>query len=222
MASCVLEEVLVHIERVSAQDRQCLDEENVAWIPRLGFLPPTMAFREIRRVLNASYTVSLRLERVAWLYCWLLPRRKIRPWLLFRFGASALHADCPTLLKALAKALQSGRPALDAQCEALLRDVLRLPDQQVPGSELAGTRGHVPGALERPALRGGVRRDERRTAKARDRHPRRPSRGERRTASGPPRRPGRRVLCGSPRRRWCALISIREKPKYCGAALRAT
>ncbi|XP_037526210.1 uncharacterized protein LOC119403340 [Rhipicephalus sanguineus] len=79
MALSVLEELLVHVERVCAEDLQCLDEENVAWIPRLGILQPTLAFREIRRVLYASYTVSMRLERVAWLYCWLLPRRKIRP-----------------------------------------------------------------------------------------------------------------------------------------------
>lgn len=109
LAKSVLDELLVHVERLSSYDHRSLDDENVAWIPRLGLLKPKMAFREIQRVLEASYTVFLRLERAAWLYCWMLPRRKIRPWLLLRFGTSALHADCATFLAAVTKALRSDR-----------------------------------------------------------------------------------------------------------------
>lgn len=107
MTRNVTEELFVHIQRVSPQDLQCLDEKNVAWLPPLRTLRPETVVPVIRRALGASPGVFVFLERLAWLYCWLMQRRHIRPWLLFRFGGRAVQFDYDVLLGNLADALQS-------------------------------------------------------------------------------------------------------------------
>lgn len=113
MAVNVLEQLLVHIQRLTAQDLQCLANiPNTDWLTRLRNLQPEVAAQEIRRILEASSSVFVRLERVALLYCWLMKNRKIGPWLLLRFGPSALQADCKVLLENVERAfLFVGRPA---------------------------------------------------------------------------------------------------------------
>ncbi|KAH6924947.1 hypothetical protein HPB50_026668 [Hyalomma asiaticum] len=111
IAADVRAELLRIMYLLSEQDFQSLDEENQAWLPRLGILKHHTAVQEIRRVLEASSTVSLCLERAAWIYCWLASRGTIHPWMLLRLGAYALQVDWPTTLKHLAHALPSaGRP----------------------------------------------------------------------------------------------------------------
>ncbi|KAL1437467.1 hypothetical protein MTO96_048855 [Rhipicephalus appendiculatus] len=52
------------------------------------------------------------LERVGLLYTWLMSRQKIGPWLLVRFGASALQGDLSTLLVNVSGTMESlGQPA---------------------------------------------------------------------------------------------------------------
>lgn len=112
MAVDVLEDLLLHIYRLTMQDIQCLAEvQDVDWFMRLRTLPPELAVQEIRCLLEDSSCASVFLERVFWLYCWLVSRQKIGPWLLFRFGASALQVDFNTLLGNVARAMRSlGRP----------------------------------------------------------------------------------------------------------------
>ncbi|KAH7939721.1 hypothetical protein HPB52_016409 [Rhipicephalus sanguineus] len=107
MATGVLEELFVHIQRVPAQDLECLDEDHVDWLPRIRMVRQEMAIQEIRRALEASPNVPECLLRVAWLYCWLMSRQKICPWLLIRFSANMLQVDFHALIRDLGNALQS-------------------------------------------------------------------------------------------------------------------
>ncbi|KAL1442653.1 hypothetical protein MTO96_046319 [Rhipicephalus appendiculatus] len=161
MVSSVLEELLVHAERVSAKDLQCLDEEKMDCFQRLGILQPKMALREMRRVLYASYTACLcgwSASLGSTVGC-CRGERFVRGYSFT--SASHFRSACrlPYALGGLGEGTAIRSSALDAQCEALLRDAIRLLDKKVPGSELAGTRGNILDALEPPALRGVVRRD---------------------------------------------------------------
>ncbi|KAL1437468.1 hypothetical protein MTO96_048856 [Rhipicephalus appendiculatus] len=107
MSTSVLEELFVHVQRVPAQDLEGLDDESVGWLPRIRILRPEMVVQEIRRALEISPNVTEFLLRVAWLYCWLISRQNICPWLLIRFNASMLQVDFHELIRALGNALQS-------------------------------------------------------------------------------------------------------------------
>ncbi|KAL1482493.1 hypothetical protein MTO96_033761 [Rhipicephalus appendiculatus] len=112
MAVNVLDELLAHIEQLTAGDLQLLAEvRGVDWLSGLGTLQPQVAVQEIRGRLLDSPCVRVLRERVGWLYCWLMSKQKIGPWLLFRLGVSALQVDLYALLVNVAKAMKSvGRP----------------------------------------------------------------------------------------------------------------
>ncbi|XP_049274421.1 uncharacterized protein LOC119401969 isoform X2 [Rhipicephalus sanguineus] len=107
MSASVLEALFAHVQRVPAQDLQWLDYENVDWLPRIRPLRPEMIAQEIRRAVEASPSVSECLLRVAWLYCWLMSRRKIGPWMLIRFCVNVPQVDYHMLIGDLANALRS-------------------------------------------------------------------------------------------------------------------
>ncbi|KAL1450274.1 hypothetical protein MTO96_028092 [Rhipicephalus appendiculatus] len=104
--SHVLEELFVHLQRVPTHDLQRLDDENVDWLPRFRMGPPEIIVQEVRQALEATPTVPECLLRVAWLYCWLLSRQKICPWLLIRFKADVLQVDFHQLISDLGSVLQ--------------------------------------------------------------------------------------------------------------------
>ncbi|XP_075531226.1 uncharacterized protein LOC142564203 [Dermacentor variabilis] len=106
MVDNVVDRLFSYLDRVSQQDLLSLDAENIEWLPRLGSLLPETAVREFQRVLAESGSPSDFLQRIAWLMCWLMERNKIRPWLLYRFGASFLQANHASLLDAVASILQ--------------------------------------------------------------------------------------------------------------------
>ncbi|KAL3227255.1 hypothetical protein MRX96_024220 [Rhipicephalus microplus] len=100
-----------HLQHLSAWEFRCLDDEDVPWLPRLEVLPLHITVREIVRVLEASATVSLCLRRVAWFYCWLMPRNRAGPWMLYRFDPSELRVGSITIVRALSRTLPAmGRP----------------------------------------------------------------------------------------------------------------
>ncbi|KAL1482492.1 hypothetical protein MTO96_033760 [Rhipicephalus appendiculatus] len=110
MAVDVVEELLAHIEQLTAWDIQRLAEvRGVDWLSGLRTLQPVVAVQEIRRLLVESPSIPVLRDRVGWLYCWLMSRQKIGPWLLFRFGVSALQVDSNTLLLNVARTMQSVR-----------------------------------------------------------------------------------------------------------------
>nr|XP_054934378.1 uncharacterized protein LOC129388259 [Dermacentor andersoni] len=106
MVDNVVDRLFSYLDRVSQQDLLSLDAENIEWLPRLGTLLPETAVRELQRVIADSGSTSHFLPRIAWLMCWLMERNKIRPWLLYRFGASFLQADHASLLEVVASILQ--------------------------------------------------------------------------------------------------------------------
>ncbi|KAH7939515.1 hypothetical protein HPB52_013459 [Rhipicephalus sanguineus] len=107
MPASSLTALFIHIERMPAQDLQCLDDENEDWLPRLRTLRPEMIVQEIRRALEATPSVPECLMRVAWLYCWLISRQKICPWLLIRFNTNVMQINFHELIEDLANALYS-------------------------------------------------------------------------------------------------------------------
>ncbi|KAH7938871.1 hypothetical protein HPB52_001493 [Rhipicephalus sanguineus] len=107
MSASILEELFVHLQRVPAEDLEFLDDEHVDWLPRIRILRPQMAIQEIRRAVEASPNGPECRLRVAWLYCWLLSRQKICPWLLIRFHVDLMEVDIRELMRDLASALQS-------------------------------------------------------------------------------------------------------------------
>ncbi|KAL1468371.1 hypothetical protein MTO96_041518, partial [Rhipicephalus appendiculatus] len=118
MIGTVIVGLYIRLHRLSERQLQRLDEENEPWLPRLGTLPLQMTIREIVRVLEASVTVSSCLERVAWLYCWLMPRDMTGPWMLYRLGPSALQLDGLMILRTVSRGLPSiGQPTtLSVRC----------------------------------------------------------------------------------------------------------
>ncbi|XP_075531227.1 uncharacterized protein LOC142564204 [Dermacentor variabilis] len=106
MVDNVVAALFSYLDRVSQQDLLSLDGENIEWLPRLGTLLPETAVREFQRVLADSGSMSHFLQRIAWLMCWLMERNKIRPWLLYRFGASFLQANHASLLEGVASILK--------------------------------------------------------------------------------------------------------------------
>ncbi|KAL1482491.1 hypothetical protein MTO96_033759 [Rhipicephalus appendiculatus] len=107
MAVNLLLDLYCRIQEASAQDLQRLDQHNVAWLPQLRALPPAMVVQQVHHALRASPSVTVFLERLAWLYCWLMQTRHIGPWLLYRFGAAARRVDYGEFLEDLADVLQS-------------------------------------------------------------------------------------------------------------------
>nr|XP_054934380.1 uncharacterized protein LOC129388261 [Dermacentor andersoni] len=101
MTANVLAILYGYIDRLSEQDLWALDDEHIDWLPRLGVMPGAAA-QELRNVLEGPYNVLQCLERIAWLMCWLVQRRKVRPWLLYRFGASFLRADYAAVIQVVA------------------------------------------------------------------------------------------------------------------------
>ncbi|KAL1437466.1 hypothetical protein MTO96_048854 [Rhipicephalus appendiculatus] len=135
MAVDILEELLLHIDRLTAQDLQCLAEvQDIDWVSGLRNLEPEAAVQEIHRLLVESSDVSVFLERAAWLYCWLISRQKIGPWYLIRFGAFARQANCNILLDNMARALRSYWSACLFLCVASTRSLLWLHDQKPLGA----------------------------------------------------------------------------------------
>ncbi|KAL1437469.1 hypothetical protein MTO96_048857 [Rhipicephalus appendiculatus] len=108
MAVDVVAELLIHIDRLTAQDLQCLAAvRGVDLFSSLRTMQPEGAKQEIHRLLDESSSESLFLERVGWLYCWLVSRQKIGPWYLIRFGASARQVDSKTLLTNVGTVMRS-------------------------------------------------------------------------------------------------------------------
>ncbi|KAH8033861.1 hypothetical protein MRX96_017810 [Rhipicephalus microplus] len=105
--SNVLEELLAYLKRVPTHELHCLDDENVDWLPRLRRVCPGITVQEIRQALEATPDVIECLLRVAKLYCWLISRYHLCPWLLIRFEANMLLFDLHQLIRDLAAALQS-------------------------------------------------------------------------------------------------------------------
>lgn len=98
MTANILAVLYGYFDRLSVQDLWALDDEHIEWLPRFGVMPGTAA-QELRNVLEGAGGVLQCLERSASVMFWLGQRRKIRPWLLYRFGASSLRADYAAVIQ---------------------------------------------------------------------------------------------------------------------------
>ncbi|KAH8033859.1 hypothetical protein MRX96_017805 [Rhipicephalus microplus] len=162
MARNIVEELLLHLRRMSTRDLLILDCHNVSWMPQLCALPPPVAYQRIIRALLASPSVPVFMERFAWLHCWLVQTGRMGPWMLLRFGASAQMIDPDVVVGCLANALQ----CLHFQTTfSALRDgdthyVCVINDYANPGSEKGGAMFLVLWRGQRFAAVRAMTRDE--------------------------------------------------------------
>ncbi|KAL3227304.1 hypothetical protein MRX96_024262 [Rhipicephalus microplus] len=112
MAVDALDELLLRIQQLTVQDLRSLAQaQDFGAFSQIRTLQPDAAIQEIYSVLEESSSVNVLVERVGWLYCWLMSRHKFGPWVLFRLGASAIYADCRIVLHNIARVWPiNGRP----------------------------------------------------------------------------------------------------------------
>ncbi|KAL3227303.1 hypothetical protein MRX96_024261 [Rhipicephalus microplus] len=105
--SNLLDELFAHLERVRTRELRSLDCERVDWLPRLRRVHQFTVVHKIRQALEATPDVIECLLRIAKLYCWLISRYIICPWLLIRFEANMLLFDFHQVVRDLPNALQT-------------------------------------------------------------------------------------------------------------------
>lgn len=107
MSDDVLTTLSSVLSRLTVTELRSLDELGVPWLPPLQKLSPRRAVNKIVGSLQAKGTRRARLECVALLYCWLLPRQQQQqPWYLFSVEEVSKLADFRRLLERSAAALR--------------------------------------------------------------------------------------------------------------------
>lgn len=94
------------LEELSPALLWTLDDAFVPWLPLLKNCTRRRAVRNIIRALQRIAVLSQRLQCLAWLHCWLLPRRSIRPWHAIRFQKSEVLSDFGRVLSRTASVLR--------------------------------------------------------------------------------------------------------------------
>lgn len=90
--------------KVPLEELYCLDEATMLWLPPLKGMASRTIVNTIRRSLELVKSLDDRLEIVAWLYCWMMPRNILRQWMLYKLSESLCSADF-TLHKRLSSAM---------------------------------------------------------------------------------------------------------------------
>ncbi|XP_065307562.2 uncharacterized protein [Dermacentor albipictus] len=93
-----VEALCVRLGQLSADELHSLDDVKAPWLSRLKGKTVVNAVNRIQCSLDAVNYWEHRLAYVAWLYCWLMRRDRLSPWLLYRFDVPAATVDCSELL----------------------------------------------------------------------------------------------------------------------------
>ncbi|XP_075560299.1 uncharacterized protein LOC142592635 isoform X1 [Dermacentor variabilis] len=83
-----------------------LEDAGLPWLPPLQNKRRRRAVNDIIRALQDVTDPSQRLHCVAWLHCWLLPRRSNRPWHVIRFETASVLSNFWRLLSRTATVLR--------------------------------------------------------------------------------------------------------------------
>lgn len=94
------------LEELTPAQLYSLDDAGLPWLPPLQNKRRRRAVNDIIRALQDVTDRSQRLHCVAWLHCWLLPRRSIRPWQVVRFETASVLANFRRLLSRTATVLR--------------------------------------------------------------------------------------------------------------------
>ncbi|KAH7950558.1 hypothetical protein HPB51_028411 [Rhipicephalus microplus] len=97
------------VSMVTDSQQYSLDTLRIRWLPWMnGRRSSKAAVRALRKAVEKCPFHQTRLERLAFLYCWLSPLPPLRPWTLMRFStwaANGMHG-LMTLLKSIDKAMK--------------------------------------------------------------------------------------------------------------------
>ncbi|KAL1446795.1 hypothetical protein MTO96_044479, partial [Rhipicephalus appendiculatus] len=94
------------LEELSPAQLWTLDDASVPWLPLLQNSTRRRAVSNIIRALQRVEVPSQRLRCLAWVHCWLLPRRSVRPWHAIRFQKSQVLSDFRRVLSRTASVLR--------------------------------------------------------------------------------------------------------------------
>lgn len=94
------------LEELSPAHLWTLDDAFVPWLPPLQNSTRRRAVSDIIRALKRIEAPRQRLQCLAWLHCWLLPRRSIRPWHAIRFEKAEVLTDFRRVLSRTASVLR--------------------------------------------------------------------------------------------------------------------
>ncbi|KAK8759980.1 hypothetical protein V5799_028753, partial [Amblyomma americanum] len=94
------------VYRFMPQKLQLLDDENVAWLPRLRSIHPADVAQSILLAVRAFETEADRLRATAWIRCWLLPLEDQRKWTFYRVTEIPTLPGCNEALSRITFALK--------------------------------------------------------------------------------------------------------------------
>ncbi|KAK8758714.1 hypothetical protein V5799_003656, partial [Amblyomma americanum] len=95
-----------HLRLFKPEELQLFDEENVEWLPRLRSIHPSYIVQHIISAVRAFETEAERLQRTAWIRCWLMPFDNQLTWALYSAAKiPALH-ECTEALTRMASLLK--------------------------------------------------------------------------------------------------------------------
>ncbi|XP_070384413.1 uncharacterized protein [Dermacentor albipictus] len=94
------------LEELTLAHLYSLDDAGLPWLPPLQNKSRRRAVNDIIHALQDVTNQSQRLHCVAWLHCWLLPRRSILPWHVIRFETASVLSNFCKLLSRTATVLR--------------------------------------------------------------------------------------------------------------------
>lgn len=94
------------LSELTGTELVCLDVSTAQWFPRLRGLPPQNVHGAICDAVQAVRPEAHRLRCISWLYCWIMPRRRVQPWKLYRMRDAPSMHECLSLLQNIACALR--------------------------------------------------------------------------------------------------------------------
>ncbi|XP_054925893.1 uncharacterized protein [Dermacentor andersoni] len=94
------------LEELSLAQLYSLEDAGLPWLPPLQNKRRRRVVNDIIRALQDVTDQSQRLHCVAWLHCWLLPRRSNRPWHVIRFETASVLSNFWRLLSRTATVLR--------------------------------------------------------------------------------------------------------------------
>ncbi|KAK8770937.1 hypothetical protein V5799_025815 [Amblyomma americanum] len=113
MTADYLKKLRSSLSELTATELTCLDDVAApwsSWLPCLRGLPLHQVHAAVADAAEATYPEECRLWFIAGLHCWMMSRRHLQPWILYRISdAPELHR-CVSLLKELESALQLHDP----------------------------------------------------------------------------------------------------------------
>ncbi|KAK8757744.1 hypothetical protein V5799_004624 [Amblyomma americanum] len=113
MTADYLKKLRSSLSELTATELTCLDDVAApwsSWLPCLRGLPLHQVHAAVADAAEATYPEECRLWFIAGLHCWMMSRRRLQPWILYRISdAPELHR-CGPLLKELESPLQLHDP----------------------------------------------------------------------------------------------------------------